>query len=34
VFFWEINGDTQPDRTNPLQDAARKQWADGARSAK
>ncbi len=30
VFFWQIGADRLPDLTNPLQEAARKQWA-GAR---
>jgi chitinase len=33
VFFWEIGGDFLPDRTNPLQEAARKQFVETARGA-
>ena len=28
VFFWQVNGDRLPDGTNPLQEAARRNWAD------
>jgi chitinase len=26
VFFWQVNADRMPDGTNPLQEAARKEW--------
>ncbi|WP_406695887.1 glycoside hydrolase family 18 protein [Singulisphaera sp. Ch08] len=31
IFFWQIAGDRLPDGSNPLQEAARKKWAAGAR---
>lgn len=30
VFFWQIAGDRLPDRTNPVQQAARKAWSESA----
>lgn len=33
VFFWQVDADRMPDGSNPLQDAARKEWS-AARSPK
>jgi chitinase len=30
VFFWQVNADRLPDGTNPLQEAARKKWAESS----
>ncbi|MFO0893143.1 MAG: glycoside hydrolase family 18 protein [Isosphaeraceae bacterium] len=32
VFFWQVNGDRMPDDSNPLQEAARREWAEVGRN--